>query len=147
MVSVNRTPNGYDRRLLSTRKNCVEILAMRTIWSVIGMVLAISTLAALIFPDNALELVLGMLAPLTTCIVSLLLINRTYRNNPAGLNRFMVQAFAVKFACFGLYVPVTIGALALNPSAFISSFVICFVTLHFLQANYLRQLFGSISSN
>ena len=120
---------------------------MRTIWSVIGMVLAAGTLAALVFPDDALELLLGMLAPLTTSIVSLLLTNRAYRKNPAGLTRFMVQAFAAKFACFGIFIPLAIGALALDPNPFISSFVVCFVTLHFLQANYLRQLFESISSN
>ncbi len=93
-------------------------------------------------PNVAVELGLGMLAPLAIGVATLLMVERTYRRDPAALTPLMVKAFGAKMVLFGGYVAAVVGLTALRPEPFIASFCLYFISLHLTEAWLLRSLFN-----
>jgi hypothetical protein len=82
----------------------------------------------------------GMLAPLVVAAGSWILMERTYRRDPAALTGLMLKAFAGKMIFFGAYVAVVLSALSIRPIPFVVSFTGYFIGLHALEAVCLRRL-------
>ena len=87
------------------------------------------------------EVLYGMLAPLMVAVVSWIVIERTYRANPEGLTRVMVEGLAVKAVFFGAYVAGMLRVVGLRPVPFVVSFTSYFIALHVTEAVFLRRLF------
>lgn len=101
-----------------------------------------SALAALAVPAAAVEILLGLLAPLAVALGSWRLMERAYRRGPEQLARLMVRAFVGKLVLFGLYMILAVGALSLDAAWFAGSFTISFVVLHLAEAAQLQRLFS-----
>ena len=97
-------------------------------------------LAALVVSDAAVEIVLGVLAPLVVALGSWRLMESTYRRSPERLSQLMVRAFLGKLVFFGVYLTVTVGAFPLDRTWFIGAFAISFVILHLAEAVQLQRL-------
>lgn len=108
-----------------------------------GMLAAASVLAALLVSDTAVEILLGLSAPLAVALGSWRLMERTYRRDPQRLSKLMVRAFVGKLVLFGLYIAVAVGVLALDAAWFIGSFTVSFVVLHLAEAVQLQRLLGA----
>lgn len=85
----------------------------------------------------------GMLGPLVLACVSWVLSERTYKRDPRALTGLMLTAFAFKMVFFGLYVAVMLRVLHLPAVPFAVSFSSYFIALHFVEALFLKRLFGS----
>jgi hypothetical protein len=105
----------------------------------------LSWLAASVVLDTrtSMAVLLGMMGPLAVAIVTWVLAEGTYRRNPAGLTSLLTAAFAGKMVFFGAYVAVMLKGLSLPPVPFVASFTGYFITLHLIEALYLRRLFSS----
>jgi len=101
-----------------------------------------SAVAALVVSDAAVEIMLGLLAPLVVALGSWRLMERAYRRGPEQLSRLMVRAFLGKLVFFGVYLTVTVGAFSLDRTWFIGAFAISFVILHLAEAVQLQRLFA-----
>lgn len=107
--------------------------------SVVGWLAA----TALVGPEDARAVLLGMLGPLVATTISWVLSDRTFRRNPLRLTAVMIQAFMAKVVFFALYVAVMLRGLELPVTAFMVSFTTYFIALHFAQALLLRRLFAA----
>ena len=92
-------------------------------------------------PEANPEVLYGMLAPLVVAVVSWIVIERTYRSDPARLTRVMVEGLAVKAVFFGAYVAGMLRVIGLRPVPFVVSFTSYFIALHVTEAMFLRRLF------
>jgi hypothetical protein len=92
-------------------------------------------------PEANPEVLYGMLAPLVVAVVSWIVIERTYRSDPARLMRVMVEGLAVKAVFFGAYVAGMLRVIGLRPVPFVVSFTSYFIALHVTEAMFLRRLF------
>ena len=99
-----------------------------------------SALAALVVSDAAVEIMLGLVAPLVVALGSWRLMESAYRRSPERLSRLMVRAFLGKLVFFGVYLTVTVGAFPLDRTWFIGAFAISFVVLHLAEAAQLQRL-------
>ena len=68
------------------------------------------------------------------------LMERTYRRNPAALTRLMIMAFAAKMMFFGAYVAFVLRMLPVRPIPFVVAFTSAFIVLYSMQAFSLRRL-------
>lgn len=100
-----------------------------------------SALAALVVSDAAVEIMLGLLAPLVVALGSWRMMESAYRRNPERLSRLMVRAFLGKLVFFAVYLTVTVGAFSLDRTWFIGAFAISFVVLHLTEAVQLQRLY------
>ena len=101
-------------------------------------------MATVVTPDAALELLLGMTAPLGVAVTTMVLIDRTYRHDPTRLTPLMVKAFGTKMVLFGGYVAVVVSAAPIDPIPFVVSFTSYFIALHMTEALWLRSLFAAV---
>jgi hypothetical protein len=92
---------------------------------------------------SALEVLLGMLAPLAMAGGTWIAIEWTHRRRPAQVTALMVAGFAGKMVFFGLYVVVMLKGLTLKPVPFVVSFTGNFIALYVMEAVALRRLFAS----
>lgn len=97
-------------------------------------------------PPAALEIWLGMIAPLAAALTSMAAIERVFSRDPRQLTSVMITAFAAKMVLFGAYVGVVVGTAPVAPVPFVASFVAYFVALHLTEAMWLRALFGTAMS-
>lgn len=98
-------------------------------------------LISLMFPQVAVEILLGMLSPLLLAIGTLILVDRTYRKAPQKLTSLMTQAFMGKMLLYGLYVSVIVGVYSFEALPFTVSFTVYFIGLHLTEALYFQSLF------
>ena len=112
---------------------------MPLLWATVGSVLT----AALLGMRYGREVWLGMLAPLVVMNVTSTLTERVYKANPARLTSVMIGAFAGKLVFFGVYVGLAIGVLGVQPVPFAVSFTGYFISLHLIEALWLKRLFVS----
>lgn len=114
-----------------------------TVLTLAGATLASGALIALAFPDAAVEIGLGLAAPLAAAICTNVAIARTHRRDPARLTGVMVRLFAGKFILFGGYIVLTMTVLSMEAAPFLLSFVAYFAVLHVVEAAHLRRLSAS----
>jgi len=88
-----------------------------------------------------LDVFAGMLGPLVAAAASWLLIERTFRHDPARVTGLMMASFLAKMVFFGAYVAVALKLLALDPVPFVVSFTAYFIALYLAEALLLRRLF------
>ena len=99
-------------------------------------------MAATAMPAIATELLLGMAAPLVAGVATLVMVEHTYRRDPAALTPLMIKAFGTKLVLFGGYVATVVGLTPLDPIPFVASFCVYFIGLHLTEAWLLRSLFA-----
>jgi hypothetical protein len=109
-------------------------------WMAGASLLAWAAVTAVLGLESALEGLAGAAAPLAAAVGSWVVTERTHRTRPERLMSVMVSAFAAKMAFFGAYVILMLGALSLRPVPFMVSFTGSYVTLHAMEAFYLRRL-------
>lgn len=107
-----------------------------------GILAAAGAVVAVLVPAAAVEIGVGILAPLVVALGSWRLMENAYRRSPEQLSRLMVRAFAAKLVFFGAYMTVAVVALALDPTWFVSAFAVSFVVLHLTEALQLQRLFA-----
>jgi hypothetical protein len=101
-----------------------------------------SCLAAIALFGTALELVLGMMAPLLAVVGTWVAVERTYRRNPTGVMAVLMGGFAGKVVFFGAYVVIVLRGLSIQPLPFVISFTAYFIGLYLVEALYLKRLFA-----
>ncbi|MCY4659452.1 MAG: hypothetical protein OXF93_06525 [Acidobacteria bacterium] len=111
-----------------------------TVLTLAGATLASAALVAVAAPGAAVEIGLGLAAPLAAAICTHVAIARTHRRDPARLTGVMVRLFAGKFILFGAYIVLTLTSLSLEVAPFLLSFVTYFAVLHVVEAAHLRRL-------
>lgn len=84
----------------------------------------------------------GLLGPLAAACVSWVAADRTYARAPERVTAVMIAAFGAKMVFFGAYVAVALLGLGLAPVPFVVSFTGYFITLHLMEALFLRRLFA-----
>jgi hypothetical protein len=85
----------------------------------------------------------GMVGPLAAAAGSWVMIERTFRRDPARVTPVMYQSLLLKMVFFAAYVVAGIQGLSLRPTAFVLSFAGYFISLHVIEAIWLRRLFAS----
>ena len=105
--------------------------------------LAISAAAA---PGIVAEIAVGMAAPLVVAVATIVAVERVYRRDPQQLTPLMIKAFGAKMVLFGGYVGAVVTLTSLNPTPFVLSFCISFISLHMTEAWLLRSLFADAIS-
>lgn len=96
--------------------------------------------AAFVDGPTAVDLLLGMLAPLVVVGGTWMLIEREHARHPERVTALMIKAFAGKLVFFGAYVVVMLGMLSRRPVPFIASFTTSFIVLYACEALLLRRL-------
>jgi len=89
------------------------------------------------------ELLLGMVGPLVSAVVTWLVLERTQSAAPERLTGVMITAFGVKVLLFAAYVVVILAGLGMRPKAFMLSFTGYYVGLHVVEALFLRRLLAA----
>ena len=83
----------------------------------------------------------GMLGPLVSAVATWVVVSRTYSAAPERLTGVMMVGFGVKLLFFGIYLVVMLRGLELRPTPFVVSFAAFFITLHVIEALFLKRLF------
>jgi hypothetical protein len=114
---------------------------MRAMWWMVGLSL-ISWLGilGLFGREVGLAALAGLVGPLAVAAVSWVLMERTFRRDPAALTRVILRAFIGKMIFFGAYVAVVLSAFSVRPVPFVASFTAYFIGLHLMEAICLRRL-------
>jgi len=81
------------------------------------------------------------LSPLLLAIVTLILVERTYRKAPQKLTSLMTKAFMGKMLFYGVYVSVIVGFYSFQALPFAVSFTVYFIGLHLTEALYFQAVF------
>ena len=119
---------------------------MKAVWYVIaGCVISWLIVGIGFARDVAVEILLGMGAPLAIAVATLVLVERAYRYDPRSVTPLMVQAFVAKMVLVGVYVAVVLGAMSVQATPFIISFTAYFIVLYFVEFLYLRRMMGVVT--
>ena len=102
--------------------------------------------ATLVTPDAVAAAFMGMLAPLIVGIATIVMVERTTRNEPRALTARMTLAFLAKMLFYAAYVSVVLALVTTTPIPFMVSFTVYFVALQFTEAVYFKTLFTRIST-
>jgi hypothetical protein len=102
--------------------------------------------ATLVTPDAVAAAFMGMLAPLIVGIATIVMVERTTRNEPRALTSRMTIAFLAKMLFYAAYVSVVLALVTTTPIPFMVSFTVYFVALQFTEAVYFKTLFTRIST-
>ena len=92
------------------------------------------------------ELALGMAGPLSSAVVTWMVVERTHARAPERVTGVLVAGFAIKMVFFGAYIGL-LAALGLRLRPFVVSFAVYFIALHAIEAGYLRRLFAGAHSS
>jgi len=103
-------------------------------------------IATLVTPDAVPAAFMGMLAPLIVGIATIVMVERTTRNEPRALTSRMTIAFLAKMLFYAAYVSVVLALVTTTPIPFMVSFTVYFVALQFTEAVYFKTLFTRIST-
>jgi hypothetical protein len=111
-------------------------------WMISVAVGSATLVAALVSPAVRAGVILGMIAPLAAATISWVIVNHTFRQDPARLTGVMLRALAAKALFFLAYVAMAIRVLQVTPEPFVVSFAAYFVALYAMEAVFLRRLFS-----
>lgn len=115
----------------------------RLVWMVAGCVGSWLALSMWIGGTALEDVGFGMVGPLVAAGGSWVMIERTFQRNPARVTPLMYQSLLLKMVFFAAYVVAGIQGLSLHPTAFVVSFAVYFISLHVIEAVWLRKLFAS----
>jgi hypothetical protein len=115
----------------------------RLLWLAGGCVASWLALSLAIGGTAFQDVGFGMVGPLAAASGSWVMIERTFRRDPARVTPLMYQSLLLKMVFFAAYIVVGIQGLSLRPTAFVVSFAAYFLTLHVIEAIWLRRLFAS----
>jgi len=87
------------------------------------------------------ELFWGMAGPLVSAVATWLVTARTFAVAPERLTQAMLLGFGVRVLFFGVYMVGMLRGLGLRPVPFVVSFAGFFITLHVVEALFMRRLF------
>ena len=108
----------------------------------IGVAAAAAWIAALRGnPNLAPPIFGGMIGPLLAAMVTWVIVNRTFRSNPAGLTNIMIGAFGAKAVFFGIYAVAMVKVIGMDVRAFGLSFAGFFIALYAVEAAMFARLF------
>jgi hypothetical protein len=100
-----------------------------------------SCLVAVALSGEAAALWGGMLAPLGATVATWLAVEAQLRRDPAGVHALLLRGFAAKVVFFGVYVFLALEVLRLEPTPFILSFTVYFISLYCAEALGFARLF------
>jgi len=114
---------------------------MKPVW----WMAALSGLSALVVSmafGAAVEVWLGMIAPLGVVTASWVKMARVFQEKPESLTAVMMAAFFAKLVFFGAYVAFVVSVLQVRPVPFVASFTSYFIALYAAEAVCLQRLFS-----
>jgi hypothetical protein len=110
----------------------------------IGACAASWALVAVVAPQFNPEALLGMIGPLASACVTWVVVVRTAASAPERTTGVMVTGLAVKMVFFGAYVAGMLKGAGLRPVPFVVSFAGYFISLHAMEAMFLRRVFADM---
>ena len=114
---------------------------MTPVWWMFAVAAGTCAVAAALTPDGArLELLLGMLAPLFSAVVTWVVTAHTHQSAPERMTGVMVTGFAARMIFFGAYVVVMLRVVGLRPVPFVISFTSYFIAMYAMEAVFLKRL-------
>ena len=115
---------------------------MKFIISIIILGLGISGLVGgVAFPQYIKEIFLGMIAPLSVSIFSIIWIKKVFKTDPEKLTATMTKSFFIKMVLFALYFIIILSFYAFEPNPFVISFTGFFILFYIIEAMFLQNLF------
>ena len=93
------------------------------------------------------ELFLGMIVPLVIGLLTVTKIQSIFTSDPGELTSFMMKSFIGKLVIYGVYMMGIVAFSPFNERPFIISFMGYFITLHVLEAFFIRSVFIRFSSS
>ena len=91
--------------------------------------------------DYIVEIFLGMVMPLAVGQFTITRIQSIFVSDPRKLTSFMMKSFIGKMVIYGVYMIGIVAFSPFNESTFFVSFISYFITLHVLEAFFIRSVF------
>ncbi len=115
---------------------------MKFIISILILGLGISGLVGgAFFPNYFIEIFIGMIAPLTVTIFSIIWIKKVFKADPEKTTATMTRSFFIKMVLFALYFIIILSFYTFEPNPFIISFTGFFILFYIIEAVFLQKLF------
>ena len=106
-----------------------------------------SLISWIIIKDYISELFLGMIVPLVIGLFTVTKTQSIFTSNPGKLTSFMMKSFIGKLVIYGVYMMGIVAFSPFNERPFFISFMGYFITLHVLEAFFIRSVFIRFSSS
>ncbi|HJM10283.1 MAG: hypothetical protein QF674_03075 [Candidatus Marinimicrobia bacterium] len=90
------------------------------------------------------ELFLGMIVPLVIGLLTVTKIQSIFTSDPGKLTSFMIKSFIGKLVIYGVYMIGIVAFSSFNERPFFISFIGYFITLHVLEAFFIRSVFKGL---
>ena len=91
--------------------------------------------------DYIVEIFLGMVMPLAVGQFTITRIQSIFVSDPRKLTSFMMKSFIGKMVIYGVYMIGIVAFSPFNEHTFFVSFISYFITLHVLEAFFIRSVF------
>ena len=91
--------------------------------------------------DYIVEIFLGMIMPLAVGQFTITRIQSIFVSDPRKLTSFMMKSFIGKMVIYGVYMIGIVAFSPFNERTFFVSFISYFITLHVLEAFFIRSVF------
>ena len=91
--------------------------------------------------DYIVEIFLGMVMPLAVGQFTITRIQSIFVSDPRKLTSFMMKSFIGKMVIYGVYMIGLVAFSPFNERTFFVSFISYFITLHVLEAFFIRSVF------
>lgn len=91
--------------------------------------------------DYIVEIFLGMVMPLAVGQFTITRIQSIFVSDPRKLTSFMMKSFIGKMVIYGVYMIGIVSFSPFNERTFFVSFISYFITLHVLEAFFIRSVF------
>ena len=115
---------------------------MTSIWYVAaGCVVSAVAVSVTFARGFAVEVLLGMAAPLAIAATTVVLVEHTYRRDPRQVTPVLAKVFVAKMMLVGVYVAVVLRGLSVAVVPFIVSFTAYFIGLYVFEFACLRRTF------
>ena len=90
------------------------------------------------------ELFLGMIVPLVIGLLTVTKIQSIFTSDPGKLTSFMIKSFIGKLVIYGVYMIGIVAFSSFNERPCFISFIGYFITLHVLEAFFIRSVFKGL---
>ena len=106
-----------------------------------------SLVSWIIIKDYISELFLGMIVPLVIGLLTVKKIQSIFTSDPGKLTSFMMKSFIGKLVIYGVYMMGIVAFSSFSERPFFISFMGYFITLHVLEAFFIKSVFIRFSSS